>query len=400
MEEQHQLQRDTTALVQNQTLKAALNKLCPRGTPEQKSFAASQFASIDEVVAHAGTISEDTKARYRTRCLSIIKDAYVRSLDPWDMVADRSTTRDSWYTFKAGLHFFLLEQVPELKRKVDQSLRRQSVWTDDDREGHDLLIEWLVWLANVLASTPEGPPEKFKGDGRSKRSVRSKSASIRGLPSDWREQFASKQQGDFKLLVLIEAVTGCRPVELKNGVVAELTTDGAISFRITGAKLSKFAGQPWRALTVHANHGPARLLADEMGEHGSRLDSNVLFGPMLVNTYCTQVARAMKKVFPLTKSTRKLSAYSLRHQVKTDLLACGLSRETLAKGLGHATTKSASYYGGGVQGGSGAVKPRSVEAAREVKIRSSYPTSASSTSKRSGAQPELAAPVRRRKLRR
>ena len=52
----------------------------------------------------------------------------------------------------------------------------------------------------------------------------------------------------YKLAALANAVTGCRPEELTQGVQLEIH-DGVLVATILGAKVTAKAGQPWRRLS-------------------------------------------------------------------------------------------------------------------------------------------------------
>ncbi|MBX3619363.1 MAG: hypothetical protein KF891_05150 [Rhizobacter sp.] len=378
VEEEYQLQRDTTRLLREHRLRIAMNKLCPRNrsddaeqTAQKRRAVLARFQTEEGVIAATDGPAPETALRWRKRAKKVFKQARDAHRDVWGLVEERSGNIDSWYAFKAQLQFYLVEELSGAKRDFDLlcAERRRGALDAEGLEGLSASVLLLLAYANALAATPEGRPEKFNGGG-SKRSPNSKSASIKRRPDDWRERVAATMEGDLKLLYLMQCVTGCRPAELKSGVSVELLADGELEFSVMGAKLGKHAGQPVRKGTVDSRTGVASELA-KLLRVGVPVASTPLIG--LVDTYRKQVSRRSEKAFPEKKTTRRLTAYSARHQLRVDLRASGTSREKTAEMMGHATTKSATYYGIGGRAGSGAVKLAQVSATRPVKQRAAHP---------------------------
>jgi hypothetical protein len=90
------------------------------------------------------------------------------------------------------------------------------------------------------------------------------------------------------------------------------------------------------------------------------------------DTYRKAVTRHGQKVHPRKDPTKRVTAYTTRHQFKTDAKNAGLGPEDLAKVMGHSTTKSQSYYGSSARGRTGAVAPSKIGASRPVKPKLSY----------------------------
>lgn len=206
------------------------------------------------------------------------------------------------------------------------------------------------------------------------RSAKSKSASIRGKPENWRERVAAKLDGNLKLAYLIQAVTGCRNQEMVNGVNVVLLHNGMLEFSIVCAKVRNVLGQEIRSYKVPAGAGGVSAMLAKMLSVGLPLNTtDLLVGEdrdKVKDAYRKAVARLSQEVFVPRKGTQGLSAYSLRHQMKRDA-SKSLSREDLAKAMGHTSTRSACAYGNGGRVGSGAVTPLDVKATRPVKQRES-----------------------------
>lgn len=372
--ELHQLQRETTELVIQHRRRVALNKLCPRRMSEaQRQAVEAKYKTTSELIEAAGRPAQETARKHRQRGEKVFMDAMADGLDVWDLVAARSNTVDSWYTARAALHFYLIEMAGTTKREIDMwdAARRANKLTNAMQDDFHAACNTLPAYANALAATPFGQlPDKFKGEGKSKRAVNSKSHSLRGRPDDWREKVAAQLSGDRRLLFLIQCVSGCRPVELARGVRVVLLPSGELSLVVQGAKLTKHAGQPFRSLSVGTEDGVARELARLLGP-GGMVDSTQLIGS--VDAHRKAVARAGQKAFPAKSNNKKLASYSARNQFKSNAKAAGLSPVQVAKAMGHSTTRSGAYYGGGARSGKGAVTLRNVNAARAVKPRHPYP---------------------------
>lgn len=373
MEELVQLQRDTTALLHEHRVQVAMNKLCPRRMTEaQRTQIRAQYPTEKELIAAAGEPAAATATVYRKRAKTVFGDAQEERRSVWELVNERSGTVGSWYSFKAAVQFFLMEKIAESKRVIDRYYqeRRGGQDVSDLERAREVAFKLLPVFANALATTPQGGlPEKFAGDGKSKRRPRSKSRSLPGMPADWEEQVAASMTGNLQLAYLMECVTGCRPVELKRGVEIVLCADGQLHCQVNGAKLGKHSGQAKRHFLIDASNGVARMLAG-MLQVDVPVRSEGLIGK--TDTYCKAVARRGQAVHPRKDWAKRVTAYTTRHQFKTDAKNAGLNPEDLAKVMGHSTTKSQTYYGSSARGRTGAVAPSKIGASRPVKSKLSY----------------------------
>lgn len=371
-------QRETTELLKRHRRNVAANTVLPSASPEQRDVALRE-RSDEELLARAKRASQATVGRYESRAAAAFAEAMAAGLSVWTLVEERSGNIDSWYTFKAGVQRFLENEVVRAKGLLDKWQRewRLSGPSPQLRSAGTKLVARLNALAGLLQEVPTGAPERFKGDGKSKRySKNSKSRSIRTAADDWREQAAETMTGDLKLLFLLQCVTGCRPQELANGVQVRLLRDGTMVTRVKGAKTDDIAGQPSRSMRLSVSAGIALVLASKL-QTGRTLNSRH-FDLGLVNTYGRKVARACARVFPKRTGSAKLSAYSARHQLKADLMAVGWNAEDIAMAMGHATTRTGTAYGRGGRGGGGGVRPIAIKAPRAVKLRGKHPNAKSS----------------------
>ena len=233
-------------------------------------------------------------------------------------------------------------------------------------------MQRLSAFGEALRETPQQAPEKFKSDGKSKRySTHSKSLSIRSAPEGWRNSVMQEMPAALQLLFLIQCATGCRPQELANGARVRLCRDGSVVTRVKGAKTTDTVGQPVRGMRLSASSGIVSELAARL-KVGVTVDSRGC-GMVEVNTYAKSVARACARAFPKRRDTSRLSAYSVRHQFKADLIAAGWSSTDISKAMGHSTTRSGTAYGRGGRGGRSGVSPLAIRAPRAVRLRGAYP---------------------------
>jgi hypothetical protein len=383
-----ELQRATTALLHEHQLIVARNKLT-RGAKSdaQRAQRLAKYKSDREILEAAGEICRATRLAHRRRGSSLFRAAQELKCDVWTVAEQRTNNKQSWYTAKAGIQYYLMLSIRRVKKDIDEWLRLQramrsgaavhepgSETLTKAKQAFDVALFALPLLANALAATPHGqPPSKFTGAGQGKSASKSKSRSILRRPADWRERVARELGPTYQLLYCMQCVSGCRPaeLELKEGVTVVLRSDGTVEVATPGAKRSEYAGQELRRLTVPARSGIAKMLADLL-----EVDKPVSAAerlPSTVNAYREAVTRAGEKAFPADKRERRLTAYSARHQFRADLRVSGLSRVEVGKAMGHATTRSATYYGRSVRAGKGGVIPTAVEASRPVKERGRHP---------------------------
>jgi hypothetical protein len=388
LEELTELQRATTALLHEHQLIVARNKLMTGAKSEaQRAQRLAKYQSDREIIEAAGDICQATRLAHHRRGSSLFRVAQELKCDIWTVAEQRTNNKQSWYTAKAGIQYFLMLNIRRLKKDIDEWLRFQKATRDGTavhepgsetltaaKKAFDRALFALPLLANALAATPHGRlPSKFAGAGQGKSASNSKSRSVLRRPPDWRERVTRELSPTYQLLYCMQCVSGCRPEELQRevGVTVVLRADGTLDVTTPGAKRSEYAGQELRRLIVPARTGIAKMLADLLEVEKPVSAAERL--PSTVNAYRQAVSRAGKKAFPADRRGRRLTAYSARHQFRADLRAAGLSRDEVGKAMGHATTRSATYYGSGVRAGKGGVAPTTVEASRPVKERGRHP---------------------------
>lgn len=181
-----------------------------------------------------------------------------------------------------------------------------------------------------------------------------KRVSLRGMPSDWREQLVSAaKESRYAKEIQVIALCGCRPAELVRGVTVTRSASGDLVLRIEGAKVSERTGggQSWREVTIDADHPLAVGLEDGR------------YAVPKAKAIEEAVAHFAKRLWPGKKAA--ISAYSLRHAFASDVKASEVEIEAQAQALGHASTATMQRYGTTSGRGKGGLTVRRVSAEKE-----------------------------------
>lgn len=199
---------------------------------------------------------------------------------------------------------------------------------------------------------------KFKGEHKKRNSKR---LALAGLPKDWTLELAKKaKSGKYYIEVLVSILTGCRPIELKNGVEVtrfydEQSSCDCVAFDIKSAKLKTDEVKNVRRLvfSLSEQNEVLNLLLDETGlidEH----DEFTSFITSEIN-FTVAVRRIAAELWPKHKSS--ITAYCFRHQFSANLKKNGTS-EFISAALGHTSQKTKKNYGLSNQGKEGAIPLR------------------------------------------
>ncbi|MCK6491173.1 MAG: hypothetical protein L6R48_23225 [Planctomycetes bacterium] len=201
-----------------------------------------------------------------------------------------------------------------------------------------------------------------------RRKRASKRQALRGLPGDWREHLCARAaKGKYADAMLVAALTGCRPEELRRGVLVRKGKDlvnglSEISFQIEGAKVKLDQGQPRRVITyggddAHPLLSTLRARLVDQGELLVRIESPANF--------TVEVRRLARSLWP--KHKLPITAYCLRHQWSADMKRRG-DAASVSQGLGHVSAKTRRHYGQANQANSAhALQPIAIEAERPVR---------------------------------
>lgn len=198
--------------------------------------------------------------------------------------------------------------------------------------------------------------EKFPN----KQSRGSKRKNLNTLPNNWRIDLLKEAKGSrYENHIKVMSICGCRPSEFEKGVTVK-RQGSSIIFTVHGAKCSEEnqAGQEWRTLEFDSDHPLAKGLTNQTYIAKAKAISDA-------------VAHFGRKVNEQrsTLSKYKISAYSLRHAVATELKSCGIFKKDVAAALGHQSDATMSFYGTNTKG-KGSIYLKSVKAA--IPVRSKY----------------------------
>jgi integrase len=272
-----------------------------------------------------------------------------------------ANNRRSFGHYRAALVFHILEMVRGEYARL---------WKPDEAMPIAAANEAVDIIERGLAVLRYYPPH---GDGAAGRWVKPKKGQTRKgkrrglskLPPEWRSMMveACPPGSEYAGSLLLSALFGLRPAELRRGAVVVLVDGRYLGVKIAGAKVTATTGQPWRKLVVPADNPVAKRLAgmvESQGEAGRLVVSIV--DP---RKYCDFVRALSRRTFP--KAGYVASPYSFRHAFAADQKAQGLPVEDLAQALGHVSGRSQRSYGSAGQGRSPLVTKLGTQAARPVR---------------------------------
>lgn len=255
---------------------------------------------------------EKTKKKYRQRHDYLTKDGKLAGQ------SERACVR----SYDRAASRYCLAQELLAAYSADNKSLIEELWADVTQ------IEYESRRNKELYDMGEWPNKKQKRN--------SKKASLKKVPDGWQAKIC-KLMANHKhyAAVCIMACTGCRPCEMMTGVRV-YRDEHEIHFFIKGAKFKEddARGQDWRILTIPIDHSIGKTIAD--GE------------------YKTKSAESLSKA--VTRKALKLgfegvSAYSLRHQMASDMKYSKYSKKEIANALGHISTSTQESYGNSGAGG-------------------------------------------------
>ncbi len=204
-----------------------------------------------------------------------------------------------------------------------------------------------------------------KGLEKSGAMCRSKKHRTRSLPNDWRDglfQAALDKPSKHRLALAVLMCCGCRPKELENGIEIQLDPEHQrITFVIISAKRRSHAMET-RQFTIQNPQSLAfRYLLSQSVLHGKTLTLR----QVNYQAVSKEVERLGRLAFEFSKEG--ISPYCLRHAFSGDLHAAGLSREDIARCLGHKTDETQRHYSRSVKHSSGGFKITDIHSTEPVK---------------------------------
>jgi len=171
----------------------------------------------------------------------------------------------------------------------------------------------------------------------------SKRKGLRGLPDDWRDQLIEQACPEDQIPLMVMALSGCRPAELKKRILV-MSDWPYLAFIINGAKVKEYAGYEQRSVVID----PQTLLC-----RNDELIQSLFASKQSVAIANDQSFQKRIKRLAQRLGFKNVSCYSLRHQLAADAKATGTGKTDLAKVLGHQAERTQRYYGNHQQGNKG-----------------------------------------------
>ncbi|MGA4079917.1 hypothetical protein ACI2VA_08645 [Ralstonia nicotianae] len=272
-------------------------------------------------------------------------------MDLWAAACDTSSKR-TYYRRLAAIRHCLRTNL-ELRLRLQDQLQRSG-----DKATWQVEIEHLaglVELAAVIGGAEGSCPIQQARPRKSKRQT------LRGLPLDWREQMLERfRTSKYLLPYVVQALSGCRPDELQNGVTVRRDTHN-IEFVVLGSKVKETQGQPIRSIR-YSTAGTHPLVV-EILKHLPTEGSSVV-DVANKDSYTSALRRVGRQIWPRRQS--EITPYCLRHAAAADWKA-HLSPEEVSSALGHAVDATASQYGQRQMSGGGGLCPSQIAAERPIK---------------------------------
>lgn len=156
--------------------------------------------------------------------------------------------------------------------------------------------------------------------------VKSKRLDLKKLPTDWQTMMVEKLKKTgstyVKAIAILQA-TGCRPIELENGVHIEKAYEGDFVITVKSAKgRDGFERKVTSSLPILAE-----LFSEE-------------------ETVKAKSKRLAEVLYTISRTLgMSISAYTYRHAFASDLKASGLAKDEIAMCMGHRALKSQRSYG-------------------------------------------------------
>lgn len=256
----------------------------------------------------------------------------------------KSVTPRSFYKTRSALLWKLLYRA---KTKLDSVSKTQA---DVESVCHEVDAAFNLCV-ELLEIVP--PPKAMTKTGNSSRK---KIPMVKG--QDWREVMLNSASKISKPFVAAIMMTGCRPAEIENGLTMRVSDNGeekTLTILIKGAKVTSLNGQPLRKMTFSYNTDhPAikELIYFYEKNKNSKGVATLQRSAGTVSQYVRD-ARAVAGF----RGRRAPTAYSFRHQFSADCKMLGVDEVSLAKMMGHRSTKTQSVYGSPRQGNIGGITP-------------------------------------------
>ncbi len=278
-------------------------------------------------------IKASTAAEY-DRAWARLKGQHWRNYAAIHQIKSKSSLAVLRAAWRRGIAQQILNGIESTHDDWDQSIRALYAQLDDD-------IRRVGYVPAADSS------HTSKGRQHSSRKS-SKRQSLNGLPDNWRSQLIrAMNTKEDQLAMMVMALTGARPEEMRLGIQLVIETNHCLTFHIQGAKVSAITGggQTWRELTVDA----WRVLDDDLvyelmaciQEHQI---TTIQIDPK--NAFQKRLQRIRDQMTQYDPVWKKVSAYSFRHQFAADLKADTTTHfDDISAAMGHASDRTKQHYG-------------------------------------------------------
>jgi integrase len=248
-------------------------------------------------------------------------------------------TKSSAYLRKAALRHHFLFALGIFLHEQDQIQKNNNDFINDKGFIKKIKnIEKIIKIAddnsifsNKTRSEKGIYTSKIKPKSKSKRRALSK------LPDDFHEKLVEKIGENVDLLLFIDVLklTGMRPAEYQKASLKVLKNKLIVT--INGVKTNAGHGQKMRILTISGDSASAIRVIKTLGKYG---DFNKRLDDKSRAAAEEKIARASVSLFSI-----RVSPYTYRHFVASDLKKAGRGKVEIAKVLGHAVTETQKKYG-------------------------------------------------------
>jgi integrase len=327
-----------------------------------------------------------TKEEYR----NISNNLELTRPAPWEpvQIEKKAGTKNTFYKYRAATRFVALERAQVALRayekagKAKNDVEKKAAYAVMLTAAADLIrypadaqpgLEPKKLIAQMQAigddDTANGlkkQKSEFKKSEKKDTNAKLKDAQKIQKIEGWRTLLFNElvaRGGKWIDHAAVAALTGCRPAEVTSVQVEKIGE--ALVITIPGAKVSEAKGQPYRKFTI---------TSDSNGPEFAYLLERVKDAPLLLevplgitrpaSTFSEVLKLAGARVFP--KNTPPMTGYVYRHAIACDMKADGAEMNHIAASMGHAVTKTQSYYGR-ASGGKAGTRIFSIEAEREIK---------------------------------
>lgn len=306
-------------------------------------------------------LSTKSWAKYKTQI------ARLDDRTPKEYCEAKGTTRGTYYLYRAAALHHFTERLEKAIKEVDKARRAMDKeWTREARECmsdtalhlnaiHEERYEQIVQPSRQRLQQLEryhGKEQALEiADRRQKR--KSKRRSLKGLDQGWMIKVQEAVPAKYKQAAAVLHATGLRPSEIERGAIV-IMKGGQVAVKIWGSKYDKkMKGHETRILIFDRRSAAGQLLEQDIlnGHHDEKSVRVSIPEDVKLDAFTKAYKRACEKA--LGFRGKKMSVYSARHQVGSNLKAEGWDHDDIARAMGHQSTESQSHYGSNKQGKGG-----------------------------------------------